>query len=104
MLAVSSPQRSAQAPDVPTIAESGFPGFATTSWWGLMAPAGTPKPIVDRIAVEIGKATKDGQIVEKLNSFGVDPVGSGPDEFAAMIASDIRLWGDAVKMAGLQAR
>ena len=67
LLAVSSEQRSTQALDVPTIAESGFPGFKTTSWWGLMAPAGTPKPIVDRIAAEVGKATKDPKLVEAFD-------------------------------------
>jgi tripartite-type tricarboxylate transporter receptor subunit TctC len=103
MLAVSSAQRSAQAPNVPTIAEAGFPGFAITSWWGLLAPAGTPKPIVDRIAAEITQATKDPKIVKQLTNFGVDPVGSSPAEFAAMISSDIALWANAVRLAGLQA-
>jgi tripartite-type tricarboxylate transporter receptor subunit TctC len=104
LLAVSSEQRSAQAPDVPTIAESGFPGFKTTSWWGLMAPAGTPKPIVDRIAAEVGKATKDPKVVEQLTIFGVDPVGNSPAQFAAMIAADTKLWAEALKVAGLQAK
>jgi tripartite-type tricarboxylate transporter receptor subunit TctC len=104
LLAVSSEQRSAQAPDVPTIAESGFPGFKTTSWWGLMAPAGTPKPIVDRIAAEVGKATKDPKVVEQLTTFGVDPVGNSPAQFSAMIAADTKLWAEALKVAGLQAK
>jgi tripartite-type tricarboxylate transporter receptor subunit TctC len=104
LLAVSSEQRSAQAPNVPTVAESGFPGFTTRSWWGLMAPAGTPKAVVDRIAAEVGKATKDTKIVEQLTAFGVDPLGSRPAEFSAMIAADIELWGEAVKLAGLQAQ
>jgi tripartite-type tricarboxylate transporter receptor subunit TctC len=103
MLAVSSAQRSAQAPKVPTIAESGFPGFAITSWWGLLAPAGTPKPIIDRIAAGIAQATKDPKIVTQLTNFGVDPVDSSPAEFAAMISSDIALWANAVRLAGLQA-
>jgi tripartite-type tricarboxylate transporter receptor subunit TctC len=104
LLGVSSEQRSAQAPYVPTIAESGFPGFKSTSWWGLMAPAGTPKGIVDRIAAEVGSATRDPKIVERLTSLGVDPIGSSPAEFAAMVRSDMELWGQAVKLAGLQAR
>jgi tripartite-type tricarboxylate transporter receptor subunit TctC len=103
MLAVSSAQRSAQAPKVPTIAESGFPGFAITSWWGLLAPAGTPKPIIDRIAAGIAQATKDPKILTQLTNFGVDPVDSSPAEFAAMISSDIALWANAVRLAGLQA-
>jgi tripartite-type tricarboxylate transporter receptor subunit TctC len=104
LLAVSSEQRSAQAPNVPTIAESGFPGFKTMSWWGLMAPAGTPKAIVDRIATEAGKATKDPKIVEQLAAFGVDPLGNSPAEFAAMVRADIELWAHAVKLADLQAK
>lgn len=103
LLAVSSERRSAQAPDVPTIAESGFPGFKTTSWWGLMAPAGTPKSIVERIAAEVGMATKDPKIVKYLTAVGVDPVGNSPAEFSAMISADIELWAGAVKIAGLQA-
>ena len=104
LLAVSSEQRSTQALDVPTIAELGFPGFKTTSWWGLMAPAGTPKPIVDRIAAEVGKATKDPKLVEQLTAFGVDPVGSSPAQFSAMIVADTKLWAEALKVAGLQAK
>jgi len=104
LLAVSSEQRSPRAPSVPTVAESGFPGFKTMSWWGLMAPAGTPKPIVDRIAVEVRNATKDSKIVEQLAAFGVDPVGSTPAEFSAMVRADIELWAQAVKLAGLQTR
>jgi len=104
LLAVSSEQRSVQVPDVPTVAESGFPGFTATSWWGLMAPAGTPRAVVDRIAAEVGKATKDKKIREQLTAFGVDPLGNSPAEFSAMIASDIELWAGAVKLAGLQAK
>jgi len=103
ILAVSSAQRSAQAQDVPTIAESGFPGFEATSWWGLMAPARTPAPVVERIAAEVGEAVKEPQIRERLLSFGVDPVGNSPKEFSAMISADIKLWAAAVRMAGLQA-
>jgi tripartite-type tricarboxylate transporter receptor subunit TctC len=104
LLAVSSEKRAAQAPDVPTIAESGFPGFKTISWWGLMAPAGTPKPIVERIAAEIGRATKDPKIVEQLTAFGIDPVGNSPVEFSAMISADIELWARAVEIAGLEVK
>jgi tripartite-type tricarboxylate transporter receptor subunit TctC len=69
-----------------------------------MAPAGTPKPILDRIAAEVRAAVKDPKIVEQLAKFGVDPVGSTPDDFAAMIAADVETWAAAVKMAGLQAK
>ena len=69
-----------------------------------MAPTRTPKAVVDRIAVEVGKATKDAKIVKQLTAFGVDPVGNSPAEFSAMIAADIELWAEAVKLAGLQAK
>jgi tripartite-type tricarboxylate transporter receptor subunit TctC len=104
LLAVSSEKRSAQAPNVPSIAESGFPGFNTTSWWGLMAPARTPAPVLEKIAAQVRKATEDPKIVEQLNTFGVDPVGNSPAEFSAMISADIELWARAVKIAGLQAK
>jgi tripartite-type tricarboxylate transporter receptor subunit TctC len=104
ILAVSSEHRSTQAPNLPTIAESGFPGFSATSWWGLMAPAGTPKPIVDRIAAEVAQAAKDPAIAAQLANLGVDAVGSSPAEFAAMISDDIKSWAEAVKLAGLEAK
>jgi len=102
ILAVSSEQRSSLVPSVPTIAESGFPGFNVTSWWGLMAPAHTPQPIVNRIAAEVADATRDPKIVAQLTNFGVDPLGNSSSEFEAMIASDIKLWAEAIKLAGLQ--
>ena len=102
LLAVSGAKRAPQMPDVPTIAESGFPGFNVLTWNGLMAPAGTPKPIVDQIAGEIARAVKDPKFVERLASFGADPLGNSPTEFAAMIAADLALWADAVKLAGLK--
>jgi tripartite-type tricarboxylate transporter receptor subunit TctC len=104
LLAVTSEKRAAQIPNVPTFIESGFPGFKTLLWTGLMAPAGTPKAIIDRIATEVSWAVKDPNVAERLTSNGVDPLGNSPEEFAAMIASDIALWAEAVKIAGVQAK
>ena len=104
LLAVSGDRRAPQIPDVPTVAESGFPGFNVITWNGLAAPAGTPKAIVDAMAGEIARATKDPAFVERLQSYGVDPVGNSPAEFAAMIAADVALWAEAVKGAGLAAQ
>jgi tripartite-type tricarboxylate transporter receptor subunit TctC len=101
LLAVSSDMRVPQIPDIPTIAESGFPGFNVITWNGLVAPAGTPRPVIDAIASEIASAVKDAKFVEHLESYGVDPVGNLPAEFAAIIAADVAQWADAVKMAGL---
>ena len=102
LLAVSGKQRAAQIPDVPTIAESGYPGYDMITWNGLMAPAGTPKPIIDRIAKEVAVAVKDSKFAERLVTFGVDPLGNRPDEFAAMIASDIPQWSEAVRITGIK--
>ena len=102
ILAVSSEKRTTQVPEVPTFIESGFPGYKVMSWVGLMAPAGTPKEIVDRIAAEVAVAMKDQKFVERLKNFGADPLGSSPEEFKAMIGADIALWAEAVRIAGVK--
>jgi tripartite-type tricarboxylate transporter receptor subunit TctC len=102
LLAVSTAQRAPQAPDVPTVAESGFPGFNVITWNGLAAPAGTPRAIVDKIAGEIGRAVKDPQFAGRLKAVGADPLGNKPDEFAAMIKADTATWADAVAVTGLK--
>ena len=102
LLAVSSEKRVRQIPNVPTFAESGFPGFKALTWNGLMASSATPRETVDRIAKEVSRAVKDATFAERLAAFGVDPLGNTPEEFAAMIAADIALWGEAVTIAGIQ--
>jgi tripartite-type tricarboxylate transporter receptor subunit TctC len=101
LLAVSSERRVPRIPQVPTFAESGFPGFAVQTWNGLMAPAGTPRVIVDRIAKEVAGALGDAKIAERLRSNGVEPIAHGPERFAALIAADIALWTEAAKFADL---
>jgi tripartite-type tricarboxylate transporter receptor subunit TctC len=102
MLAVSSGTRSREAPEVPTLAEQGFPGFHMVSWTGMMAPAGTSKEIVDRMAGEFARALKDPQFVEHMQKAGVEPAADpSPAEFSAFIAKEIALWGEAVKIAGV---
>jgi tripartite-type tricarboxylate transporter receptor subunit TctC len=102
LLGVTSEKRLRHIPHVPTFVESGFPGFRILTWNGLMAPAGTPKDIIDRIAGEIARAVKDPQFSERLAGDGFDPLGSSPQEFAATIAADIAFWADAVKAVGGQ--
>jgi len=104
VLAVSSEKRIPQLPDVPTLNEAGFPGFRALTWNGLLAPAGTPKEIVDRIAHEIAVAMKDSKFVDRLVAFGIEPLGNGSSEFTAMIAADTRFWAEAVKIAGVQSQ
>ena len=100
-IAVSSEKRAAQLPAVPTVAESGYPGFRTVTWNGLMAPAGTPKEVIDKLAKEVAIAVKAPAVAEKLVSYGVEPLGDTPEQFAATIAADIPMWAEAVKMAGV---
>jgi tripartite-type tricarboxylate transporter receptor subunit TctC len=102
MLAVTSLQRSPQAPDIPTVSESGFPGFNAIVWNGPLAPAGTPMAIVNRLAGEIANAVKDPQIVARLTDLGVEPLGNSPAELAAMIATEMPMWDEAVRIAGLK--
>jgi tripartite-type tricarboxylate transporter receptor subunit TctC len=102
MLAVSSGTRSREAPDVPTLAEAGYPGFHMVSWTGMWAPAGTPKDIVDRLAAVFARALKEPQFVEEVRKRGVEPAAeTSPADFAAFIAREIVLWGEAVKIAGV---
>jgi tripartite-type tricarboxylate transporter receptor subunit TctC len=100
MLAVSSRQHCSQVPDVPTVDESGYPGYVAISWNGLLAPAGTPQLIVDRVASEVARAVKDPALARRLIDLGVEPLGDSPAEFAAMVASDIALWGEAIRISG----
>src|SRR6185312_12982528 len=91
-LAVTSKERSPVAPDVPTIAESGFPGFDAIAWHGIMAPAGTPKPIIDKLNAEILKALKDPPSTKLIEQQAMQIVGDSPEQFAGFIKQDIELW------------
>ena len=100
-LAVTSRQRSAALPDVPTIEEAaGLPGFDASSWFGLLAPAGTPPDIVNRIQQEVAKALKTPAIKEKLLAQGAIPSGNTPAEFAGHIEAEHKKWAQVVKASG----
>lgn len=101
-LAVSGTKRSKKLPDVPTIAESGYPGFRSETWNGLIAPAGTPQAVIDIAAKAAKQAVADPEILKKFDSYGVDPIGSTPKEFADTIAEDIAQWHAAIKAAGIK--
>jgi len=102
MLAVSSGTRSPEAPDVPAIAEAGFPGFHAVSWTGMMAPAATPTDIINRVVAEFARALEDPEFIAHMRQAGVEPAkDTSPAEFAAFIASEIALWGEAVRTAGV---
>ena len=104
VLATSGSTRARQMPDVPTVAEQGYPGFKTDTWNGYVAPGGTPREIVDRIGQEIAAGCKDAGFVARLDKIGVDAVCSTPAEFSQAIRDDLRLWKDAVAAAGLRSQ
>jgi tripartite-type tricarboxylate transporter receptor subunit TctC len=101
-LASGAAKRPHIAPDVPTIAEAAVPGFDNSIWFGLVAPAGTPRPVIDKLAAAANTALKSDEIVPKLKAVGFEPLGSSPDEFAQLIARDMVKWGDAAKAAGMK--
>lgn len=101
MLAVSSKARSPQAPQVPTVAESGYAGFNVLTWNGLMGPADLPQAIVDKIAKEMGGAVKNPTFAQRLDKFGVEPLGNTPAEYKSMLAEDMDDWAKALKLAGI---
>jgi tripartite-type tricarboxylate transporter receptor subunit TctC len=101
-IAVTSLKRSSSAPEVPTVAESGYPGFEVTIWYGLLAPAGTPPAIIRKLHLEIVKALAQPDLRAKLADQGLDPIGNSSDEFSAIIKSEIPLWAKVIKEAGIK--
>ena len=101
-LAITSAQRFQTLPDLPTIAESGFPGFESVSFNGLAAPAATPREIVNRVQGEVAKALKTPELRERMLRDGMEPVGSTPEAFAAFIRSERVKWSRVVKDLGLR--
>ena len=99
-LGVTTPARSAAAPEVPTIAEAGLPGFDATAWYGVLAPAGTARDIVMRLNTEIVKALRSEDLKQRILLDGGDAAGSTPEAFAARIKADIAKWARVVKLSG----
>jgi len=102
-LAVIAPQRLPALPEVPTVAEAGLAGFEVTTWYGILAPAGTPRPIIARLNTELVKVMHSPEMKERLAGIGTDPVTSTPEEFAAYIQAEIGKWGDVIRKAKLRA-
>jgi tripartite-type tricarboxylate transporter receptor subunit TctC len=102
-LAVTSPKRWPATPDLPTMAESGFPGFDATAWFGLMAPAGTPPTIIDRLHREIARSLAQSDVRARLAEVGMAAVGNTPEEFAAALKAEFPQWAKVIKAAGLKA-
>ncbi len=103
-LAVTGPKRSSQAPELPTVAEAALPGYAVTSFFGVLVPAGTPAAIIAKLNTEIIKAVRAADVQATLATEGAEAVGSSPEEFAAYIRAEIPRWTAAVKTAGLYAQ
>ena len=101
-LAVTGPKRTTQAPDLPTVAEAALPGYSVTSFFGVLAPTGTPAPIIAKLNAEIVKAVHSTEVRSSLANEGAEGIGSSPEEFAAYIRAEIPRWAVAVKTAGLQ--
>ncbi len=101
-IAMTGSKRSGAIPDVPTVAEAGLKGYETGSWYGVVAPAGTPKYAIDKLGSEIIRITKSPQVTNKLVEEAVIPVGSTPAEFSAHIKSEIARWGKVIKQAKIE--
>jgi tripartite-type tricarboxylate transporter receptor subunit TctC len=103
VIAVGTSKRLHSLPDVATVAEQGYPGFETSQWYGLNAPAGTPEPIVRRLAAEAAKAAKSALVLERFKSDDAEAVGSTPQEYAAFIKKEQERWSKVVRAANVKA-
>jgi tripartite-type tricarboxylate transporter receptor subunit TctC len=101
-IAVTSLKRSSAVPELPTIAESGYPGFEATNWYGLAAPARTPPELTRRLHLETVKALAAPEMRSKFGQLGIDVIGNSPEEFAAMIKSETPKWAKVIKKAGIK--
>jgi len=101
-LAVTTAKRSPAAPELPTLHEAGVPGYEVSGWYGIMAPAKTPQPIVARLSQEIAKILHTREVGERLAADGSEPVGSTPQQFGAHIRSEVAKWNKVVQQAGIR--
>ena len=101
-LGVTGKQRSAELADVPTVDEAGVPGYEMNPWYGLLAPAGTPPPILRRLSAEVTRIVRTAEMREKLAAQGAEPGGGTPEETAAMIRADTVLWTRVIREAGIR--
>lgn len=101
-LAAARPDRSPLLPDVPTMREAGLPGMEVGSWYGFHVPAGTPKPIIDKLHAEMVKAMKAPDVRERFASVGAETIASSPAEFAAFINAELKKWGNVIRTAGVR--
>ena len=103
-IAVTGPARSPAAPEFPTVQESGVPGYVVTTWYGLSAPARTPRPVIDRLNSAVVKAVNAPEVRERLTGLGASGVGNTPEQYAAFIHAEIDKWAKVIKAAGIKAQ
>jgi tripartite-type tricarboxylate transporter receptor subunit TctC len=101
-LGVTSAKRSIALPDIPTIAEAALPGYEAVQWYGVLAPAGTPREITAKVHAGIVRALQESNVKERLLGDGAEPIGGTPEEFAAVIRDDLAKWGKVIKDAGIK--
>lgn len=101
-LAVTGAKRSVAVPEIPTVAESGIPGFLVTTWYGVSAPAKTPRPIIDKLNGEIVRALSTPDLRTRLTNDGADPVGNTPEQYTAFVQNEITKWAKVIKAAGIK--
>jgi tripartite-type tricarboxylate transporter receptor subunit TctC len=99
-LAVTTPARSTVLPDIPTLSEAGVPGYDVTVWYGMIAPAGTPRAVIRKLNSDVVSMLKSADVRQILGELGIDPVGSTPEQFAATIRQDIEKWLKMAKRGG----
>jgi tripartite-type tricarboxylate transporter receptor subunit TctC len=102
-LATTGARRDPQLPEVPTMKEAGVEGLNVTVWYGLLAPAGTPREIVQALAAATARATRDGELRKRMLEQGADPVGSSPEEFGKLLREEVARWAEVVKVSGARA-
>jgi len=103
VLGVTTPKRVAAAPEIPTLAEAGLPGYELAAWQGVVAPAGLPRAITDELAAQIGRLVADPATRDKLTTIALEPItGSTPDSFAAYVKAELDRWADIVKNSGVE--
>jgi tripartite-type tricarboxylate transporter receptor subunit TctC len=100
-LAVTGPKRASQWPSVPTMAQAGLPGYNVTSWYGLCAPAGTPRPIIDKVHADLSTVLLSPDVQQRMNELVIDAAPTSPEEFAQFIRSETSRWAKVVKDAGI---
>jgi tripartite-type tricarboxylate transporter receptor subunit TctC len=103
LIGVTTPQRHPRHPEVPTVAESGLPGFEFNSWFTLMAPAGTPREVVNRVHAEVQKALADAEVRQKFDALGLTPRGTTPDALAAATREQFARYQRLIRQAGITA-